>query len=373
MPDSKQIQRIVNRSHVLQKLRVSQGISRIEISRQLGLDRSTITNLVNPLLEMSIVKVLSEGTAPSKGGRKPVLLGINEDYGSILGIELQIRTFRAVLTNLNGDILKEWQGEHLINDLFDSISTIYEQLKPDIEKLTLPLIGIGVGIPAIVDTDRGIVLKATSFNIENMEFQSKAVDSFPVPLLIDNDANCCAWGQLERNKGRNLGNFLNIIWKLHREEGDEPPEEIEIGLAIVINGEVYYGSHSAAGELPENLLSRDAANIYRSGESKQSIDEGALNVYFDRLFNYLLPIFYVFDPEEIFFGGQFIRFRNEVEKRMNKSHYKLNFPQTNNLDTAYGAASMFVEKLFQTPVLKGEKDNKDIKTYDLFSRIEQYI
>ncbi|MBB6481293.1 ROK family transcriptional regulator [Spirochaeta isovalerica] len=371
MPDSKQFQRIVNRSHVLQKLRISNGISRIEISRQLGLDRSTITNLVNPLLEMSIVKVLSEGNAPSKGGRRPVLLGINENYGSILGIDLQISSFSAVLTNLNGEILKEWSGDMKFAGMVETILGVYEQLKSEIEQVPVPLIGIGVGIPAIVDTEKGLIHKATSLHLGGFDFNREAEGKFPVPVIIDNDANCCAWGQLERNKERKLDNFLNIIWKLHRLEGEEAPEEIEIGMGIVLGGEVYYGSGSAAGELPENLLSRHAADIYRQTGSGWEIDSRALTVYLDSLFGFLIPIFHVFDPGEIFFGGHFTRFREEVEKRMAESPFKVTFPRTNELDTAYGAASMFVEKLFQTPMLKGEKEGAEIKEYDLFSKLKQ--
>lgn len=371
MPDSKQFQRIVNRSHVLQKLRVSNGISRIEISRQLGLDRSTITNLVNPLLHMSIVKVLSEGTAPSKGGRRPVLLGINENFGSILGIDLQVSSYHAVLTNLGGDVLKSWNGSVVFNGLVETIAELYQRLKGEIEETGIPLKGIGVGIPAIVDTERGFIHKATSFNLAELDFRSEAEGRFPVPVLIDNDANCCAWGQLERNKSRKLENFLNITWKLHRLEGEEAPEEIEIGMGIVINGEVYYGSGSAAGELPEDLISRDAGNIYKQGSEGWHIDGDALEHYLDRLFAHLMPIFHVFDPGEIFFGGHFTRFRDEVEKRMRNSSFQVNFPETDNLDTSFGAASMFVEKLFQTPLIKGDKEGADIKEYDLFSLIEQ--
>ncbi|MBN2655692.1 MAG: ROK family transcriptional regulator [Spirochaetales bacterium] len=371
MPDSKQLQRIVNRSHVLQTLRVSSGISRIEISRQLGLDRSTITNLVNPLLEMSIVKVLSEGSSPSKGGRRPVLLGINENFGSILGIDLQNSSFSAVLTNLNGEILKEWRGDMKFMGLVETILRIYSLLENDINEMPVPLIGIGVGIPAIVDTEQGFVRKATSLHIRELDFNREAEGKFPVPVIIDNDANCCAWGQLERNKERRLDNFLNIIWKLHRLEGEEAPEEIEIGMGIVLGGEVYYGSGSAAGELPEDLLSRDAANIYRQSGTGWEIDEKALGIYLDKLFNFLIPIFNVFDPGEIFFGGHFTRFRSHVEKHMSGTSFKVNFPRTDELDTAYGAASMFVEKLFQTPVLKGDREGAEIREYDLFSRFEQ--
>jgi ROK family len=370
LPDSKQFQRIVNRSHVLQKLRVNKGISRIEISRQLGLDRSTITNLVNPLIDLSIVKIFSEGYAPSKGGRRPVLLGINENFGSILGIDLQVSSFSAVLINLNGLVLKEWSGDMQFSGIVETIKELYEQLKDEIDSFSIPLIGIGVGIPAIVDTEKGYIIKATSFNCSDFDFEALAKDLFPVPVLIDNDANCCAWGQLEKNKDKKLQNFLNIIWKLHRKEGESAPEEIEIGIGIVINGEVYYGSGSSAGELPEDLISREQGDIYfRSGENWK-IDKVALKEYLDKLFQYLKPLFYVFDPGEIFFGGQFVHCKKEVEEILVKNDFTLLFPEVNNMDTAYGAASMFMEKLFQAPVLQNDQDMTELQWHDIFSLVK---
>ena len=371
MPDSKQFQRIINQSHVMQQLRVNDGISRIEISRQLGLDRSTITNLINPLLDMSIVKIVSEGDAPSKGGRRPVLLGIDENFGSILGIDLQISSYNAVLINLDGEIIKEWSGELNYSGLVETISNLYLQFKSDIESFAMPLIGIGVGIPGNVDTEKSYIFKATSFNCYGLDFAREAEGVFPVPVLIDNDANCCAWGQLERNKDKKLQNFLNIIWKLHRKEGEQAPEEIEIGIGIVINGEVFYGSGSSAGELPEDLISREQGDVYIKDGEQWIIDQKSLSQYLDQLFQYLIPLFYVLDPGEIFFGGQFVHCREQLESLMKNYDFKIIFPEVNKMNTAFGAGSMYLEKLFQAPALQKSHDNNDLQWNDIFSLINK--
>lgn len=372
MVDSKQFQKLLNQSHVLQKLRVNRGISRIEIARQLGLDRSTITNLINPLIDLSIVKTLSEGNAPSNGGRRPVLLGINDNFGSVLGIDLQFHSFSAVLINLNGQLLKEWSGEVPFIGITETLTSLYKQLENDIDAFSIPLIGIGVGIPAIVDTERGVIIKATSFNCSNFDFQSVLKNLFSVPVLIDNDANCCAWGQLEKNKDKKLQNFLNIIWKLHRKEGESAPEEIEIGIGIVIKGEVYYGSGSSAGELPEDLISREQGDIYIKSGDNWKIDRNALKNYLKKLFQHLKPLLYVFDPEKIFFGGQFINCKKEIEDIFKSENLTLLFPEVNNLDTSFGAASMFMEKLFQAPVLRNDEEKTSLQWKDIFRRLQKF-
>lgn len=368
MLDSKQFQRMVNLSHVLQLLRINQGISRIEISKELGLDRSTISNLVNPLIENSIVKVLSKGMAPSKGGRRPVLLGIDENFGSILGIDLQISSYSAVLVNLNGEILQEWSGRSTYLGIVKTMEKLYESLKDEIDSFSIPLIGIGVGIPAMVDTEKGFILKATSLNCHNFDFKNAFKDFFPVPVLIDNDANCCAWGQLEKNKDKKLQNFLNIIWKLHRQEGESAPEEIEIGMGVVLKGEVYYGSGFSAGELPEDLLFQEQGNIYIKTEEGLEIDHLALKIYLESLFQYLIPIFSVFDPQEIIFGGQFAHRRKAVETILEGCGFSISFPEMDNRDTAFGAASMFLEKLFRSPDFQKDSDDNTLQWNYVFRR-----
>ncbi|MBN2618012.1 MAG: MarR family transcriptional regulator, partial [Spirochaetales bacterium] len=105
MADNKIYQKNANVSLVMQTIRVKKEISRIEISRELGLDRSTITNIVTKLIENNLLIEKSEGVSESKGGRKPVLLGINPEFGVILGLELQVNIYRATLLTVDGFIL----------------------------------------------------------------------------------------------------------------------------------------------------------------------------------------------------------------------------------------------------------------------------
>lgn len=256
--------------------------------------------------------------------------------------------------------------------IVDTLAHLFGEFKEQIKETTVPLVGVGVGIPGIVDTEKGIIVKATSFNCYDLEYSINLEAIFSVPVLIDNDANCCAWGQLERNKGTELQNFLTIIWKLHRKEGDLAPEEIEIGMGIVINGEVYYGSGSSAGELPEDLISREQGNIYKLKDSRWTINERALENYLKGLFHYLIPLFYVFSPQEIIFGGHFVQFRDQVENILDDVNFHISFSTENNPDTAFGAASMFLEKLFQPPEMLDIKNNKDPQWDDIFLSIENY-
>ena len=99
----------INASRVLKILWQNRKLSRIDISRILNLDKSTVTKIVSTLQEKNIIEILNEGDASPQGGRKPIFLEINKNYGLVLGIEIQTRTYQAVGLNLHGDIVFEYQ------------------------------------------------------------------------------------------------------------------------------------------------------------------------------------------------------------------------------------------------------------------------
>ena len=108
MADTKILEAKINQTLALKKIRQKPGISRIEIARELGLNRSTITHIVSDLLQREL---LVEGAALrgtlSQGGRTPVGLSLHTRKSLILGIEWQADYIRMVLTDVMGEILSE--------------------------------------------------------------------------------------------------------------------------------------------------------------------------------------------------------------------------------------------------------------------------
>ena len=109
------------------------GISRVDIASSLGLDKSTVTNQVNRLIDLGLILETEEGEASSKGGRRPIQLVINRKFGRIIGIEIQLGLYVAVVVDLAGEILGERRGTLAIsNDNFaDSVLGIIEETSPE--------------------------------------------------------------------------------------------------------------------------------------------------------------------------------------------------------------------------------------------------
>jgi len=65
------------------------NISRVDLADRLGLDKSTVTKQVAYLIDTGLILEKEEGEASSRGGRTPIYLAVNREYGRFIGIELQ--------------------------------------------------------------------------------------------------------------------------------------------------------------------------------------------------------------------------------------------------------------------------------------------
>lgn len=97
--------------------------------------------------------------------------------------------------------------------------------------------GIGIGIPGLVNVRKGIILGLTNIPaFQHVELKTLLTEKFSIPVFINNDANCFALGVHKYGIGKNYKNLVGITLGTG------------VGGGIVINGQLYSGVNSAAGE-----------------------------------------------------------------------------------------------------------------------------
>ena len=134
----------INVSRVLQKLWFSKGISRVEIARELGLGKSTVTNIVAALMKRNLVKRVKSGESGPTGGRRPTHLMVNGRYGHILGLEIQTDRYTAVAADMLGEVIHSESGEiRFETDIVSTFLDLTARLRRETRRIGLPLIGIG--------------------------------------------------------------------------------------------------------------------------------------------------------------------------------------------------------------------------------------
>ena len=95
----------INTSIILDTIRQYAPVSRAKVSKLTGLNKATVSNLVQELCSNHLVQEIGPGE--SSGGRKPQLLLFNGQAGYAVGVEPRVKQMTAVLTDLEGKILAE--------------------------------------------------------------------------------------------------------------------------------------------------------------------------------------------------------------------------------------------------------------------------
>ena len=198
---------------VLRMIWEHRRISRSDIARRAELSRSTVSEIVAGLLDTELV--VESGTAPSRGGRRPIVLEFNDDAYGILGIEIGGAHVGVALTDLRGRTLHWVDVAHDVRD--DPAGTrrlaieLCERVLAEWGRGTDHILGIGVGLPAPVDPSEPdriseLVLPAWKGSTGLDEIERH----FDVPLLVDNDANLGALAECWWGAGKGIDDFLHL-------------------------------------------------------------------------------------------------------------------------------------------------------------------
>ncbi|WP_188888371.1 ROK family protein [Paenibacillus radicis (ex Gao et al. 2016)] len=227
----------INTSIVLDAVRRNAPLSRAQISELSGLNKATVSSLVQDLIDSHLV--LEIGPGQSSGGRKPVMLLFNGQAGHAIGIDLGVNYIRGVLTDLEGQVLRESQRslkEHALDFTLEQLIQCIDELRAQAPGSPYGIVGIGVGVPGIVD-DKGAMLFAPNLDWKQVELQNILEERFQVPVTIDNEANAGAQGEQKYGAGRGIAHQIYVS------------VGIGIGTGIILNKELYKGASGFSGEL----------------------------------------------------------------------------------------------------------------------------
>lgn len=231
-----------NTVEILTLLFNNPNISRIDISKRINLNKASVSEIVNLLIEKNLVIEIGNGNSSSSGGRKPILLKINEKAGCSLAIDLGIDYVSYLLLDLNKNILKydKYYIKTNKNNALSIITNIVTSLKDITSSYIYNLIGISIAIHGRVLNDE---IKFTPYyDLDKSNLKEELNNKFPqLNITLENESNLAAIGEFENSK-EDLKN--SIIINVHS----------GIGAGIIINSELYTGFEGRAGEIGHMIL-----------------------------------------------------------------------------------------------------------------------
>jgi predicted NBD/HSP70 family sugar kinase len=338
------------------------GISRIDIAKLLEVDKSTVTNQVGFLMDAGLVEEKEEGEASSKGGRKPIRLVVRKEYGRFIGIEVQVGLCEAVVVDASGAVLaSERKAVEIRYDNFaDMIADLVDETKAaycgDSD-----LLGVGVGTAGLVDTYRNRIRYSVPLGITKpLDFAAAMDGRISVPHCIDNDANCCAWGELAFNRKEELKDFLYALVECRQDQTSlRCYGGIGVGFGIVLDGKVHTGSHGYAGEFRSAFCEGKNDLQFSLGKGELAAmrsDKAILERAIEELARNMAMLINTMDFPKVFIGGDIESLDVDLPAMLRrKLDENWMYPTSKKVDidysslkdkaVAYGAAGMVFERL----------------------------
>src|SRR5437867_3623345 len=237
--------RSTNRAIVLNFIRSHQPISRVEISKRTGLQRSTVSLIVDELIRRGFV--LERRATSLRRGGVPRLLSINVGKDYTIGVDIEVSQTTVALADLMGNIVDR--------EVFATPAKPGEAIAPLAEcvgRLVAPvgwksLRSVGIAVSGLVDHDAGTVLLASNLGWTNFPLGQRLQRRLGASVLVDNEANLSALAEIWHGdfSNRSCPDLLFVNVK----EG--------IGTGIVISGVVYRGFNSLAAEFGHMIIQPD--------------------------------------------------------------------------------------------------------------------
>lgn len=360
---------LVYGSEILRRIFASGGISRAELAEALNLDRATVTRIVRELLKKNYLEEYGvEEQSEIRQGRKRILLSVSERMGCSLGFEIQQDTIKAAAVLPSGRLLLQRTFSRNADTLVSvrDLEFAVETLKHDVSRKGFRVLGAGFALSGIVDPVAGIfqfnpVLGKKS---RPLPVKQELEQRICMPVFLDNDAKCCCYDVLGYSNPGALDDFLYIFCELP----EDPAEQdrflrVQLGMALVVKGQVLYGSRNAAGEY--RSVFADVSVPGQFGHIRSDYfcyiksDEDRRKEFFKDLARNVAFIANFLDLQSIYLGGGIERYKQEFTEAL-KSAVKATwlyeqyiprtvpvyFAESDEKPAVRGAASLVFRRIF---------------------------
>lgn len=240
--------RKLNTSLIMDCLRTYGPISRAGLSTATGLNRSTVSSIINALLEKSLVREIGLQSS-ARTGRPGMLLELNPDGGCAVGVEIGVDFVSAVLTDFVARIL--WRKrvpsspEETQEVIIGRSEGIVQEALTIGKERGLPPLGIGLGVPGLVDIQQGTLVFAPNLRWYDVPLRQMWAQRFNLPVFVENEANAAALGEYYFGNARGVQNLIYLS------------AGFGLGGGIIIKGKLFRGSNGYAGEVGHMTVDPD--------------------------------------------------------------------------------------------------------------------
>ena len=229
-----------NSSAILFDLWHNAPLSRAMLAQRNDLTKATVSAICDELAALGLI--CDVGQHRNGIGRPGNLLTINPLGRGAIGLEISTNYVGALLTDLRGQALWRQTASVTVGSQQEVIlkraETLLDTAIEQAQQRALPVLGMGVAVPDLVDSGRGVIRSAPALGWQDTPLGSRWEARFGLPVLVENKARAAAMAEAMHGAARNVANF--VYASLGTDVGSS------VDVAVVVNGVPYRGAHGFA-------------------------------------------------------------------------------------------------------------------------------
>lgn len=243
----------INRMALIRLIRGQPGLSRADLSEMTGLTKSTVSQLVQELIDEGW---LTEDEALVTGsiGRRPTPLRLDCERLALIGVDLTVEAIEVVATSLTGAVVAA-RSRKIASSVLDfvvaELAELVASVVSEVQASGRKILGVGVGVPGPVHASSGVLHYSPNFGWKDVPIRDvlrKALvghELHSLPIFVQRRAGIAALGEVE----------------FSTETVEEPLLFIHlgsnIGAGVFISGRLLSGHGGFAGDVGNQQLVLD--------------------------------------------------------------------------------------------------------------------
>ena len=213
-------------------------LSRAMVAKKLGLSRTTLTNVISPLIDRGLVVEQEEPSDPSGRGRPGIPVDLQTTRWFALGATFHSGRWVFAVTNLKGEVVLMRTATSSVGDPKAFLSSLIKGIGHMAGKFPGKLLpGVGVGAPGLVNWKTGTIIRADDLGWEQVAVGEAVENATGFAAYVVNRNRAAGIAEAKYGKGRHAPNFIYI------------GIGTGISAAIMLDGSLFHGSGFSAGEI----------------------------------------------------------------------------------------------------------------------------
>ena len=224
-----------NTSNIYSYFLNHEDATKTDLASSLNLTLPTVTKNIEYLSDLGLIQV--SGSRGQTGGRRAITYSLCAEAKISLGLDITKHHVSCVAVDLNGKIIsfkRNWLAFEFTDSYFKEVANLLNAFVKDNNFDEKKILGVGIGIPALVQSDNRTVFysRIMGFEENTYEMFSKYI---PYDISMFNDAKASCFAEKWVNK--EVQNTFYILLSNN------------VGGSMLINGKVYSGNNFRSAEV----------------------------------------------------------------------------------------------------------------------------